>query len=401
MRHTEAILRFLDSLGRVSDAQFYLGLFHSLPRESFAVLSVDGEVVRDALEALVFDLRYLSQLELYPSLVFGLLDDRKAAGHTEATVRALARAQVPAVLIDPQADLAAAIRAAVQQGTLPVLALDPGTGLEARFEAIARVLEELRTRKLILVRRHGRLGRRREDRISIVNLSTDYERLLQNNLLPKDQVAILAQVRHLLCERLHHRALAAVTSPLNLLKELFTVKGGGTLIKRGGTIRRFEGTGEIDRERLHQLLESSFGKRLRPGFLDQIFARVYLEDSYRGAALVRDTPMGAYLSKFAVETQAQGEGLGRDLWELLAADYPALFWRARPDNRILPFYEKVCDGLTRFPRWHVFWTGIPPGRVARVIQYALDAEEDFLVEPATPEAPQPAVPIASPRDPGS
>jgi acetylglutamate kinase len=378
MRHTEAIVRFLDGVGRVADAQFYLGLFHSVPRESFGVLSVDGNVVQEALDAFVLDLKYLVQLELYPTLVFGLLDAEDAHRLADQTGDALLNAGVGCTRLGGRPDeLAAAIRASLEERVLPLVAL-AGDSTEARFDLVAHLLRELRTRKLIFIRREGRLGRSREDRISIVNLATDYDRLQASGILPPDQAALLTLVRRLLLEQLEHRVLASVASPLNLLKELFTVKGGGTLIRAGGTIRRMDSLEGVDRDRLAQLLESSFRKRLRSGWLDEPFARLYLEEAYRAAAIVRAAPHGGYLTKFAVEAQAQGEGLGRDMWQLLVADFPSLFWRAKPENRILPFYLRACDGMVRLPGWHVFWIGISPAQVPAVVEHALGAKEDFV-----------------------
>jgi bifunctional DNase/RNase len=84
---------------------------------------------------------------------------------------------------------------------------------------------------------------------------------------------------------------------------------------------------------------------------------------YRGAALIRKTPLGAYLCKFAVEREAQGEGLGRDIWQLVVSDHKSLFWRARPDNAIAPFYVQECDGMVRTEQWNVFWKGLAPERI--------------------------------------
>ena len=100
--------------------------------------------------------------------------------------------------------------------------------------------------------------------------------------------------------------------------------------------------------------------------------RIYVEENYLGAALLSPSPIGPYLSKFAVERTAQGEGIGGDLWKVITRDYASVFWRARPDNPITPWYAKQCDGLHRFPEWHVFWKGLPAGpgagRLARVLE---------------------------------
>ena len=162
----------------------------------------------------------------------------------------------------------------------------------------------------------------------------------------------------------------AITSPLNLFRELFTIKGAGTLLRRGAIIerRRFA---ELDRERLRALLTRSFGRPPVDDFFGRDIAWGYVEEGYRGAALVHETPLGAYLSKFAVDAEAQGEGIGRDLWQALAADYARIFWRARPANAIGAWYVKLCDGLMRFPEWHVYWKGLPPSDVAPAVEWAL------------------------------
>jgi bifunctional N-acetylglutamate synthase/kinase len=196
-------------------------------------------------------------------------------------------------------------------------------------------------------------------------------------LLSPRRLAFLQQARSLLVERTSHRMFVAVTSPLLLLRELFTIRGAGTLIKRGSTILVKKGLGEVDGVRLSALLHSSFGRELEPGFFDHAIARAYIEESYRGAALVRETSLGGYLCKLAVEREAQGEGLGRDLWQLVISDYPRLFWRARSDNSILRFYLQECDGMARNEEWHVFWKGLAPDRIPEAIKVALAQPVDF------------------------
>ena len=88
-------------------------------------------------------------------------------------------------------------------------------------------------------------------------------------------------------------------------------------------------------------------------------AHVYVEQDYRGAALVAQTPLGGYLSKFAVTREAQGEGIGQDIWTELIADHAALFWRARADNPVRAWYERQCQGRWGSGSWTVYTRGIP------------------------------------------
>jgi acetylglutamate kinase len=122
---------------------------------------------------------------------------------------------------------------------------------------------------------------------------------------------------------------------------------------------------------LRALLNASFGRAPVDELFTRPIARAYVEEAYRGAALIDDTTLGAYLSKFAVDAEAQGEGIGRDLWQLVTAENPTLFWRARPRNPINAWYAKQCDGLQRFKEWQVFWKGLPSPNIPAAIDYAL------------------------------
>ena len=169
----------------------------------------------------------------------------------------------------------------------------------------------------------------------------------------------------------------AVVNPLFLLRELFTIRGAGTLIRRGSAIEILPDLTAVDRARLTTLIQSAFGRTLRPGALDRTWERVYLEPGYRAAVLLTRSPAGAYLSKFVVERQAQGEGIGSDLWTTLVRDYPSFFWRARPQNPIAPWYTRQCDGFVRTPDWHVYWRGLSPREIAPAVEYACAQVSDL------------------------
>src|SRR6185436_8999245 len=95
----------------------------------------------------------------------------------------------------------------------------------------------LKTRKLIFVSRRGGLRSRQSGtEIPIINLATEYDTLVAKRSLSPKRLLLLQQARRLLVERATHRMFVAVTSPLLLLRELFTIRGAGTLIKRGSPI---------------------------------------------------------------------------------------------------------------------------------------------------------------------
>jgi acetylglutamate kinase len=380
METADVVLRFLESVGKRSEAEFYLALFRATPKERFAAISVDANVARHASDAVVLDLRFLAALGLVPVVALGLFEPTDAGDHARRIRRRLEKSGVPTAELDP-ADAALAERAAdaARAGVIPMVPFcDRATTLDGRFARMGELVTALHTRKLIFLHRPGGL-RQSGALVPLVNLTTDFDALATSKELSRKERAILHEARRLVLERVPHKLLVAVTSPLNLFRELFTVKGAGTLLRRGAVIQRHPGWSSIDLGRLRALLTSSFGRAPDEAFFARPVGRVYLEEGYRGAAIVCDTPLGAYLSKFAVEREAQGEGIGRDLWELVTADHGALFWRSRRDNPIDAWYTQRCDGMARFAEWHVFWKSLAPASIAPAIEYALAQPADLPV----------------------
>ncbi|MCU1276974.1 MAG: acetylglutamate kinase [bacterium] len=373
MEPADVVLRFLESVGSRRESDFYLALFRAGEPERFAAISVDANVARHAAEAVTLDLRFLAALGLYPVVLLGLFESTEALEQATRLARRLEKAGVRAVLLgSDEPDMQARAAEAARAQTIPIVAFP--VAASARFETLAALVASLRTRKLIFLHRPGGL-RQGGELVQLVNLTLDAAALAQSKELSRKERVVVDESRKLV-ERTPHRLSVAVTSPLNLFRELFTIKGAGTLLRRGALIerRRFA---DLDRERLRALLTRSFGRPPADEFFGRDIAWGYVEEGYRGAALVHETPLGAYLSKFAVDAEAQGEGIGRDLWQALSADYARIFWRARASNPIDAWYSKLCDGLMRFPEWHVYWKGLPPSDVAPAVGWALQQPVDL------------------------
>ena len=253
---------------------------------------------------------------------------------------------------------------------------EQANGLDARLERLGELARALDTRKLVLLRRRGGLGLRGDGPlelapghalpslggwISVVNLRTDATRSPRRSALPKRDGELLDCAARLIDRVAPNPLLVSVASPLNLMKELFTVKGAGTLVKRGTPVaapRRLRGA----RRRAP--------RRARPGelraharartFSRSRRSRCSLDAEYRGAAILHPAEPAPYLSKFAVLPEAQGEGIGYDLWQAITRDFPSFFWRTRHDNPVLTWYLGVADGMARTARWYVLWRGLEP-----------------------------------------
>lgn len=370
----EAVLRFLGSVGPSSEAEFYLRLFRSRAPESFATLAVDAASIEHRGDGVVLDLRFLHSLGLTPLVVLGLHDPDSAAAQRRELQTRLSAAGVNSEMLETDAPHAR-IAAAASSRAIPLL-VAAGSGPSARLETLARMLTALETHKLIFLGMRGALTLQGE-RVSVVNLNARYDDLRASSDLDMHQQRLLEDSRRLIFELVPHRLLVTLTSPLNLMHELFTVKGAGTLLRRGARISRHDGYAGVDLSRLQSLLESSFGKSPSALLFERAMDRIYVEESYRGAALLSEMPLGAYLSKFAVTREAQGEGIGQDLWSAIGADYRALVWRARSDNPIRAWYERQCEGRFETGTWTVYVRGVPASEISEAIAYALAQPVDF------------------------
>ncbi len=389
------MLTFLESVGRRSEAEFYLRLFLKLPKESFGIIAPGATVIRYALGSLVEQLKFLADLGLYAPVVLGLFDPERGSQSAERLAKRLPHAGMESFTHEMgEPGLADKLRAELRAERLPIVhfRVVEGETVEARLNELGVLAKALDTRKFVLLRRRGGLKPRTNGklelapgyslptdagRISIINLRTDRDGIASGKALPKRDSELLAAAERLIAFSQPSPMLASITSPLNLLKELFTVKGAGTLIKLGSAVVRHGSYSEFDVERLRRLLEASFGRALEPQFFEHPPLAVYVEAEYRGAAVVCASAPVPYLSKFAVEPEAQGEGMGRDLWEAISRDYPALYWRGRPENSIASWYASVCDGMVRLPEWNVYWRGVETARIPEVIETARARPPDF------------------------
>jgi acetylglutamate kinase len=384
MMEPEIIQRFLESVGQKADVDLYLKLFRSQRKESFAILVAGAAIVKSALDPVHFDLRILNGLGLVPSVVVGLFEPKDADRQAQRVQDWLVEDAVPARIVPtgPEPELAPAtieaVRSAINAGEIPLLSLEGAreATIDKRFRLLAQLTQALETRKVVFLSRRAGLEPASGGHLNVVNLATDYERLMTTGGFSRGQAMLLRHVKQLL-ENVPQRMSVTVVNPLHLLRELFTVSGSGTLVRRGSRIDTHTGWQSLDEVRARGLFESAFGRPLRAGFFSDDVERIYLEEGFRGIAVVRNTKVAPYLTKFAVDRQAQGEGIGTELWSVLARDFPTFFWRSRPANPITPWYVKQCDGLERFPEWHVFWRGLPVSSIEAAIEHARSAPVDL------------------------
>ena len=408
----QTIVRLLSSMASTREVSQYLKRFSQLDAARFAVVKVGGAVLRDDLDALASSLAFLQDVGLTPIVVHGAgpqLDEELAAAGIEkqtvdglritspqalAVVRKVFHAQnlrlvealqrhdaratsivsgvFEARVIDPvrlglvgevSGVERAPIRSALAAGSIPVIAsLGETAGgqivnINADFAANALV-RLLQPYKIIFLTGTGGLLDEEGRVIDSINLSTEYDALMEAPWVNGGMRLKLAQIRELL-DDLPPSSSVSITRPAELASELFTHKGSGTLVRRGEKVLQATRWDELDLPRLRALIESAFGRTLVDDYFERTpLQRAYVSENYRAAVILADVDGEAYLDKFAVLDEAQGEGLGRAVWQVMREQTPRLFWRSRHGNPVNAFYQAEADGFLRQEEWKVFWYGI-------------------------------------------
>jgi len=432
----QTIVRLLSSMGSAKEIQQYLKRFSQLDAARFAVVKVGGAVLRDDLDALVSSLAFLQDVGLTPIVIHGAgpqLDVELAAAGIEKTtidglrvttpealaivrrvfhaqnlklVEALQAADARATSIvsgvfeaeflDParyglvgvvrRVELAP-LQASLQAGSIPVIAslgeTAGGQILNINADVAANALvQRLQPYKIVFLTGTGGLLDPEGRIIDSINLSTEYDQLMRQPWVEGGMRLKLQQIKELL-DGLPRASSVSITRPAELAKELFTHKGSGTLVRRGERVLQFDSWDGVDIGRLRGLIESAFGRRLLPEYFETTrLYRAYVSEHYRAAVILTREEAGVYLDKFAVLDEAQGEGLGRAVWQVMREQTPGLFWRSRHGNPVNAFYDAESDGCIKQPRWKVYWYGNAGfDRIARYV--ALCAQRPVsLEEPA-------------------
>jgi len=408
----QTIIRLLSSMASAKEISQYVKRFSQLDAKRFAVVKVGGAVLRDDLEALTSSLSFLQEVGLTPIVVHGagpqLDEEMTAAGIVKQTVDGL-RVTTPEVLaivrkVFLQQNLAlvealqesgaratsivsgvfeaeykdqptyglvgevkrinqSPIEASLKAGSIPVIAsLGETVGgqilnINADFAA-NELVQVLQPYKIIFLTGTGGLLDDKGAVIDSINLSTEYDELMAQPWINGGMRVKIEQIKDLL-DKLPLTSSVSITKPAELAKELFTHKGSGTLVRRGERVLRFDSWQGVDLERMRVLIESSFGRRLVADYFEKTTPyRIYISENYRTALILTREEGFAYLDKFAVLDDAQGEGLGRAVWHVMREENPQLFWRSRHNNQINIFYYAESDGCYKQEKWKVFWYGI-------------------------------------------
>lgn len=409
----QTVIELLGQLGSSREARQYLKQFSRVEEARFAVVKIGGAVIRDDLQALAAALAFLHRLGLTPIVLHGAgpqLDEamhaagvavRKHEGLRVTTedVMSVARPviyRINATLVDALEALGVRARGvlhgvfeasivdrerlglvgqverveleplntAIEAGALPVVAClgesPAGQVMNINADIAARELVwAVEPYKVIFLTGTGGLLDADGRVISAISLRTDFANLLGQDWVHSGMRLKLEQIKETL-DRLPPETSVSITSAVNLTRELFTHTGAGTLIRRGEQIDWFDPVDDDFFKPLEQLLEQSFDQTLSADWLSErhIKGLLWAESGRAAALIVEGAHHIAYLDKFVVTPEAQGEGLGAALWQALVQRFPRLYWRARVNNPIASWYFQQADTTHRQGEWIIYSIGI-------------------------------------------
>jgi acetylglutamate kinase len=408
----DVIVKLLTNIGSRKEVEQYLRHYAGEDGQKHAVVRVSGQVIESSLDALASSLTFLHHVGLNPMVVHGGgpqldraldeagIDAPRVDGLRVLTPRVLDVArrvfhEVNLKLVDalealgtrarpftsgvfeaqsvdhPRLGLAGrvthvregALASTIRAGHLPIIApmgeTPEGQIVVLHGDTVTSALAlAVNPHKLIYLNEAGGVLDEHGHVLSAVNIVEDLPALLGQPWLAPEVRERLQEIASTL-ERLPPTSSVSITSPEHLAKELFTHRGAGTLVRRGELVRCLYSFDDIDKPRLRGLLEKCFGRLLDEQYFEKKkLYRVYLADSYRATAILTREGDLPYLDKFAVTTEAQGEGIGGSIWHRMRLETPKVFWRARAANAINAWYAEKADGLYKTDKWVVFWCGM-------------------------------------------
>jgi acetylglutamate synthase len=368
----KTIRLFLDSIGRREEYQFYLQRFHAAQNTTFAFICPERPGFEDIASVFTFDLRFLLRLELVSSILLCGADTGEMRDILFSGEHPYDEMDLSGIVLNSRAltKIETFLKTCQAGQRIGVL-----TAPNRTYTEVLPFLLPAVTQRVHFIRLRGPLHDK--DETELTNYYThrpDQPELADADIFIGGLTAQLIEQS----PELH----VSIASPWNLLEELFTVRGAGCLVRRGSIIRHVTDIQELDRERVSGLMRDSFGREIRPEALDSL-TDAFIEENYRGAALLERHEFGAYLSKFAVDTQARGEGLASEIWHEMVTGNPALFWRARSDNPVNQWYRRHSNGSHQESEWTVFWLNIDWQHIPEIIRYSLERLDDFSTDGET------------------
>ncbi len=420
------------------EADYYLQLMRELEPDRFAVIKVGGEAIEQELDSLTSDIAVLANLGLYPVIIHGgnpqINADLQARGietkkhngiritdedtlrsvetglgqANQALVEALAEKGVQATSVvggvfsagykdkealgfvgEVEQVNTEAIRQAIREKKIPIVSCigqdETGQPLNINGDTAAQALGATMqpSKFIMLTSTPGVLGRDGQ-LLNVINDTQEVKKLIDDGTISEGMIPKVEAGMKVL-HKLPAESSVVITDPAQLMKELFTHQGGGTLLRHGDAITHLPSISAVDQDAVRSLIETAFNKRLVDDYFDTLpeDTEVFITDrGYRGIAIVIPGKEGepAYLDKLVVRPEEAGHGIGDEIVDKVLQEHPeGVFWRVRKNNKSLPWYRSRGRGQEydwSDDEWIIFFTREvkPDDRAQFAAQAVLRAE---------------------------
>lgn len=428
----QTIVQLLSNMQDGKEIRSYLQRFSGVDQTRFAVIKIGGAILDEQLEETASALAFLHTVGLTPIVLHGggpQLDRKLAERGIETpkidglrVTSAAAMDVARDVFIGENIKLVEAVRAAgvdadslasgvieadyldrekygfvgepttvrlgllqsvVKSGAIPILTclgIAPGGQLlningDSATRALVGALQPM---KIVFLSGVGGLLDKHGRPMHSINLASDYDRLMKADWVSGGMRLKLQEIKRLL-EAAPLSSSVSITTPGELIRELFTHGGAGTLVRMGEPIRTFTSKTKLDRAKTEALVEASFGRKLKPGWWDGLdIHQVHMSETYRAGAILTKVDDFIYLDKFGALEEARGEGLARTVWRQFTKQNPVFYWRSRTANGFNAFYNEVSTGCVKRGEWTVFWIGEHDfARIAKVVERVASLPASF------------------------
>ena len=410
----DLIKNVLLQLGNSTEAQYYLDHYKDSHQVKFAVVKIGGNVIAEEISELVDSLSLLTHLGLIPIVLHGAgpqidteikkqqlsikkieglrVTDSKIINIIEPVINkvhvqlleALTKVGINAKSLfnevfscdyldkDKYGYVGEVnqvhlhgINKAIANKQVPVISClgrdSDGQVMNINADiAMRKLVWNTKPAKVLFVTPTGGLLNENNEIISAIQLNNQYHNLMQQSWLHSGMKLKIQQIYQLL-KPMPRKLSVSITSAQQLGKELFTHKGQGTFVSMGENINHHKVIGSSIKLKLISLLQSTFGKKLKDDFFDELdLLSIFISESGQAVAIVTKGQDGKpYMNKFAVTTLAQGQGLGKAIWEKMLNYHPEIYWRSRVNNKINTWYYKQADFSYKQNNWVVFSYGLP------------------------------------------
>jgi acetylglutamate synthase len=377
MNQTDLVTRLFEIIGDTSETLVYLKKFQSTLNGLFTMIVIDYESISKMGESILLDLKLLNGLGLFPLICI----QKESYDCINSNFNYLANFKTEFIdqkinfhVVDINSKIDQ-ILCLIADKKNPILVYESDFGeVDLDSKSILSMINELSLTKLVFLKANKLFLDNSNNPINLIN----FRKWKSDNSIQftESENRLIFTFKQFLKKDLSSVMSISVTTPFSLMKELFTIKGSGTLFRNGNEIFLYD-QNQILPEKIKTLLESSFHKKLKAEFLSNGFEKIILESEYRGAAILKATDFGIMLSKFAVDEIARGEGIGREIWDEMKLHYKSFFWRAKKHNRINKWYIKESDGFFKLKNWNMFWINIDPSLIKPISVFLDNSPEDF------------------------